>query len=887
MHHAIKTLFAISILLANCALGKSQPSSSQPIKFKTLPQEKIYLQLDKPSYVVGERIWFRAFLIDAMTHLENSQSSAIYVELINSVDTLIKRVKIPESEAFSGSLFLDETMPEGLYTIRAYTSWMQNAGVDYFFKKKVYIGNSITSQVTSSISYEVLDDKKALATIRFEQKGSPLSSKKIDYYLNVSGKNKREKTLTTNSQGEIQIEYNPKQIDISKPFIHVNYAENMSNYERNYILPANTDFDVQFFPEGGNLVTGVMNCISFKAIQKNGFSTEVSGIIYDSENKKVSEFKSTHLGMGKFCVETDSSKQLYALVKNKQGEEKRFDLPKAEITPSLSVNARKNKIFVAIRSTDSISSYTLLGHCRGDIFCNKTISAQKVVSFDPEELNSGINTFLLLNKTGEPISERLVFVKPRNLPEVELSFDSTVYDKREKVNCTLKITDKKGKPVEGSFALATTDGSDVQIDPTSENIINYLLLSSDLKGYIEKPNLYFDPNYLQADEALDMLMQTQGWKRFDTSKALKGETGNPPFYLEKGQSITGVCGAGLLNIKKGGVPVTILGPKIGFFQSTETNPNGRFTFDGFLFPDSTQFTITAKQKKGLLKDAVEIEVDKDSFPPIIEEQIKPDEGSKISAKQLEAANFKYVNENGMMNFNLKDVEVIAHADAEPKLVTDAQYIFSSEEYVLSGKKLESLYGQPFSAVVQALPGLNAWNENYRGRNFEQRMYADENGKDIDEPGPKFAWDESIYTYNEVQGLDVSSLLSVHLLKINNYNDSSDPLGQYLVVLNFKKGRSLYTKPTPINIITVMPLGYARNYEFYQPKYDVPSVKENPLPDWRSTLAWEPKLKTNKKGEVSFSFYTADRESNYNFVLEGITKEGKPCSYVKQYYLFKK
>ena len=297
-----------------------------------------------------------------------------------------------------------------------------------------------------------------------------------------------------------------------------------------------------------------------------------------------------------------------------------------------------------------------------------------------------------------------------------------------RLTALLKSLIKLGSRFKAVSHLQQTDASDVSIDPNSDNIINYLLLNSDLKGQIEKPNLYFDSNYLQADEALDILMQTQGWKRFDAATALKGELETPPFYLEKGQCISGVCGTGLFNTKKEGVPVSILGPQIGFFQSTETNQEGRFTFDGFMFPDSTQFTITAKQKKGILKDAVEIDVDQDSFPPIREEQIKPDEGSKISAKQLEAANFKFINENGVLNYNLKDIEVIAYADnVHAKLVTDAQYIFSSEEYVLTGKRLERFHGQPFSTVIQSLPGLSSWNENYRGRNFEQRMYADEDG----------------------------------------------------------------------------------------------------------------------------------------------------------------
>ena len=166
-----------------------------------------------------------------------------------------------------------------------------------------------------------------------------------------------------------------------------------------------------FFPEGGNFVSGVMNCISFKAIQKNGFSTEVNGVIYNSDDKKITEIKSTHLGMGKFCIEGDSSKQYYAIIKNSNGDSSRFKLPNAVSSPSLSVNVRKNKIFIALRHTDSTTNYTLIGHCRGDIFCNKSISSNRITSFNPKELNPGINCFLLINKNGEPISERPSFCK--------------------------------------------------------------------------------------------------------------------------------------------------------------------------------------------------------------------------------------------------------------------------------------------------------------------------------------------------------------------------------------------------------------------------------------------------------------------------------------------
>jgi len=107
------------------------------------PQEKIHLHTDRVFFVPGEKIWFKAYVVDASTHQYPTNSRYVYVELIDSRDSLVSRVMIrpDDNNLFYGYLFLSEAIPEGNYTLRAYTRYMENLGEDYFFKKNIRIGN--------------------------------------------------------------------------------------------------------------------------------------------------------------------------------------------------------------------------------------------------------------------------------------------------------------------------------------------------------------------------------------------------------------------------------------------------------------------------------------------------------------------------------------------------------------------------------------------------------------------------------------------------------------------------------------------------------------------------------------------------------------------------
>ena len=72
-------------------------------------------------------------------------------------------------------------------------------------------------------------------------------------------------------------------------------------------------------------------------------------------------------------------------------------------------------------------------------------------------------------------------------------------------------------------------------DTLSDNIVSYLLLTSDLKGHIEAPGSYSR----ETPEHIDLLMLTHGWTRYEIGKFLTATPSKATFKLEQGQEIRG------------------------------------------------------------------------------------------------------------------------------------------------------------------------------------------------------------------------------------------------------------------------------------------------------------------------------------------------------------
>ena len=117
--------------------------------YKRVPQEQIYVHTDKPYYVPGDTVWFRAHLVDAVTHTPISRSRYVYVELHDQqADTLVQRiiVKCDSDGVFANALVLPRELHGGNYTLAAYTQWMRNFPAErFFYNQLVVVGSASPS----------------------------------------------------------------------------------------------------------------------------------------------------------------------------------------------------------------------------------------------------------------------------------------------------------------------------------------------------------------------------------------------------------------------------------------------------------------------------------------------------------------------------------------------------------------------------------------------------------------------------------------------------------------------------------------------------------------------------------------------------------------------
>ena len=486
------------------------------------PQEKIYLHTDKPYYLSGERIWFRAYLADASSHIPVSYSRYVYVELINPLDTAVVRVKIREEEgAYYGYLPIPNDAPEGNYTLRAYTTFIRSQDENYFFTKAIRIGDPQSGTVHVDTDFKFTPGNRGMeridVTFRFSQINLNGS---FDPFVPQSARVSVNKgppmAVSIASDGTAGITFDLPANSRQRTIL-VETVTSRNPYLQYILIPTpDDDFDVTFYPEGGSLMQGVSCKVAFKAMQSNGQVTPIAGVIFDQNGIKVSEIHSDYLGMGSFVHPAEKGKSYYAVCENDKGQSKRFDLPAAfDRGYSLTVNPIMDRIRISVlqpADTKQNDTLYLLAHTRGEVHFVELWNHDRNLFVIPKDaLPSGVLHLVLFDAGSNPVSERLVFINNMDdYAQVDCQTNQSNFVRRSLVTNRTKVTDIDGQPVTGSFSVSVTSDKEVKPDSTS-SIFTQLLLSSDLYGYIEKPAYYFQ-KIPEATFALDLLMLTQGCK---------------------------------------------------------------------------------------------------------------------------------------------------------------------------------------------------------------------------------------------------------------------------------------------------------------------------------------------------------------------------------------
>ena len=860
------------------------------------PTEKVYIHFDKPYYAVNDTIWFKAYVTIDL-HQSASLSKILYIDFINE-GQLAKELKLQiVNGTANGCLILTPDFAKrGNFHVRAYTRWMRNADQAYFFNRTITIGSNASGVVVPHITFKNSISEKAdkinAEIVYKDENGVPYAGKKVSWkVVNDDGTISKGKG-ETNQNGVVSISFTsekPAELNSSSISADLELEDKKTVTKAFPIQLTPLGIDAQFFPEGGYLISGIRSRVAFKAIRPNGLGIDSKGTVVDNNGTVVANFDSQHLGMGVFVLTPENGKTYKANFTFADGSQSSFDLPNVRTEGiNLSVNnSLKDSLSIKITTNEGFfqknqsKTFYVMAQSSGVVcYAAQTVlkNTAYTATIPKNKFPTGILQITVFSSRGTPLSERLVFIQNNDQMNVTMKTDQSTYSRRQKMR-VLVSAKSKTLPAEGNFSVSVINESIVSYnDDDAPNILSYLLLTSDLRGFVEKPGYYFNHHDEKSIADLDVLMLTQGYRRFSYKNILADK--NPPiaFLPEQGIAISGILRNNTgLPIAKGNIRLFI--PDKAYSTTTITDANGAFRFPNVLISDTSKIKISARDNPN--SNSLMLSLDPLVGPP---STLFINQTGEIT--NIDSTLRPYL-QNSKRQFNMPHAleEVTIKARPNIKKADHTEYgtlsgLSMIADHTIDGKMFKDCNFFTDCLVTAGL-GLTFDNNNFyitrdynSGKKVPVAYYV--NGMSVD--------------YNYLLNVDPKMVETVEIFNndgVSSINRTTGTNGVVSVITKkIPKGEKISKDELlamlPKNYeVEFIPGGYSTVRTFYSPKYENTSGNQGQT-DFRSTIYWNPVVLTDKAGNASFEFFNSDGTGTYQAIIEGIDKDGNIGRFVYRY-----
>lgn len=623
-----------------------------------------------------------------------------------------------------------------------------------------------------------------------------------------------------------------------------------------------TDVDIQFFPEGGDLVENIQSNVAFKITDNKVKGIDIGGWIIDDKNDTIAKIKTFKFGIGRFILSPQTGRAYKAIFIDSKGKRIVKELPKYK-SKGYTIALKDNGAFwnASIFSNTGETGIYVLVHNGKKISYAKAEPLQgglTNLNIRKSDLDEGLHHLTVFDSYGRPVAERIFYKPITKRLNFKMEFPSNSYSFRKKVDLSLSAKVSNDILKEGYASLSVYKINTLPIE-NEVDIISYIHLSSELKGYIENPSYYFSNNDEESQLAFDNLLLTQGWRRFNWNKNIENNNSTLQYLPE----YNGILISGKLaknNSKpSSGIDLYLSSPKQkGLFYHTITDSLGNFIFN----------TKDIYGKNEIIIQANPIQDTTSSITinnPFYNNQ---ENNSLIKQKQ------PFLN----LISNKKDLE-------ESHFALQVQEIYQEGLYkgiIPSIAEKYNFYGQPYKSYLLAdYTKFNTLEEVLREYVSEVFVYKRQREFDLRlvsangplEENPLILVDGVPYfDINEAMKISPENIEKLEVIRDKYYYGGKT----YYGILHFySKGLGLADYKINPNALIIDYEGLELQREFYSPKYDNDASINNSIPDYRNVIYWQPYIVLKGNEEKKLSFYTSDLEGKYRAVIQGISENGIP------------
>ena len=861
----------LSCILATPCLAQMDPPSSRETQFKdyrnNVLQEKIFVHTDKPFYLAGEILWCKLYCVEGSSHIPLDLSKVAYIELLNKEDRPVLQGKVLlEKGEGRGSFYLPPSLNSGYYRLRAYTNWMKNLGPDAFFEETLTIVNSfkglpLPSAADSADPTNSTDptapDHASLITAT-----PPANPAAVNSGITANPSTSASPALTASSPSATPVTSILSQPPGIRPFLYY----------------------MGFYPEGGNLVNGIRSKIAFEITDAEGKGVEAKGWVVNEKKDTLADFQPLQDGLGNFWLTPLAAHTYTAILLFPDGSIRTKALPAAydrgyvlrveEADPQYPVADPQHPAAAPHHpAADSrhlaISVYASPGTSSGDLHLfirtglpeniveKVSLSGDSaVLLLDKDRLGEGVSQFTLFDAAGQPVCERLYGIPPHRRLTIEAETDQQEYGTRKKVHLSLSVKGEDGRQLPASLSMAVYRLDSLQTALPGD-LLTYLWLGSEVKGRIASPEQYTEGQGPKAQQTLDNLLLTHGWRRFrweDIGRRPAGAAMFPPEI--RGQLISGRLTDLRTGLPVSGVTTYLSVPGIRYqFACARTDEEGKFLFDIKDFYGSGGILVETNTPKDSI---YKIEI----FSPYSEQYSK----------------------NALPPFSLADTQ--RRRLVERSIGMQVQNIYTGDSLKkFRPPSLDSLrfYGRPdytyqlddytrFTTMEEVLREyVREINVNhYQGRlhvlmlNEPIRQFFDDNNTLVMLDGIPVL-DDRIFAYDPLKVKTLEVIPRQYIMGPSSFSG--------IASFTTYKGDYEALELDPRSLLIDYD-GLQLQREYYSPVYETPQQTASRLPDFRNLLCWAPDLHTGAQGQLGSGFYTSDLPGKYLVVIQGLSADGR-------------
>ena len=617
--------------------------------------------------------------------------------------------------------------------------------------------------------------------------------------------------------------------------------------------------DIQFFPEGGQLVDGLKSKIACRVVSEAGVGVDYLGYILSAQGDTINRFKPLKFGMGNFEFKPDinESYQVVIIHEEKKFNEKLPTIQSSGYTIQVT-DTSDNRFYINVRGKrkEDAAQVHLIARTRQVI---KFTGSQNLINgsasflIPKNMMGKGVSSLTIFNNELKPVAERLVFIQPDNKIAVSITSDKSTYPTRNKIQLTISPKQKINSTANLSLSVYKNDSLQNDI----ADIQSSLWLTSELKGNIENPGYYFSTD-VNASKAIDNLMLTHGWSRFRWEEIEK--PAEPIKFLPelRGHLVTGTIKDRTTGNPMQGVTTYMAFPdKSVQVYGDISGQQGNFLFETRNLVGKRKLIIQASQPDSLIR----IEVTPSFSTQFASHQTPPINITNKVANQLTARS---------VSMQVADAFKSQRGNSELRSDSSAFYGTPSEHYNLDDYTRFPVMEEVMREYVKGVrlrkkdgKFIFRVNDNLKGAVFDSDPLVLLDGVPV-------------FNTDNFMTMDPLTLKSIDVMTGKYYLGalSFDGIVSYRTYTADLGGYQVSS-----NTFTFDYEGLQAQKEFFSPRYQTKKEQEGRLPDARLLLFWAPDITLTKEPK-QLEFYSSDQSGVYKAVLQGISQDGNPI--VEQY-----